>query len=270
MKMTKILAMAAVAGATLMAAAEKPTVEIVSSKMRANDPTVMEVAYCVHAATNRVDVRALGFKDGTRSFANVVRVETLLDGSVFGDNVAANTTNSFAWKVSSDWKVDLANVAIEVLAKNAGEGLVPLEWATIPANGKNVEMTVSKNTLTRDQILDALYWLYADKDETMTLTNGTLSDDYGTLVSVSTSYYTSQYDSVYSDAARHIYEKMGYRYLNDFNVWLSYARTARREAMTATYGYAVKCEIPKIEKGNGLYMVIDLAGRVPVASAIFA
>ena len=58
MNTTKILAMAAVAGTTALTAAEKPTVEIVSSKMRASDPTVMEVGYCVHAATNRVDVRA--------------------------------------------------------------------------------------------------------------------------------------------------------------------------------------------------------------------
>ena len=254
MKMTKILAMAAVAGATALTAAEKPTVEIVSSKMRANDPTVMEVEYCVHAATNRVDVRALGFKDGTRSFANVVRVETLLDGSVFGDDVPANTTNSFAWKVSSDWKVDLANVAIEVLAKNAGDGIVPLEFATIPENGNNVEMTVSKNTLTKDHVFDALLWLYADKDETMTLTNGTLSDDYGTLA--------SRASLSNANAARHIYEKMEYRYLNDCHLWLSYARAARREKMMATYGYAVKCDIPKVEMGNGLYMVIDLEGTI--------
>ena len=243
----------------------KPLVEVISSEMRKNDPTVMDVKYYVVSASDKVDVRVLGFKDGTRSFANVIRAETFESGSAVGDNIAANTTNSFAWKVSSDWKVDLANVAIEVLAKNAGEGIVPLEWVTIPANGNNVEMTVSKNELSSDQVFSALLWLYADKDETMTLEDGVLNDSYGNLASGDLIVkYSYTWSTDYKDfdcrlnAARHIYAKMGYLYLNDYNLWLSYARSARREAMTAEYGYAVKCEIPKVEKGTGLYMVVSL------------
>ena len=250
-----------------------PIVEVISSEMRKNDPTVMDVKYYVLSASEKVDVRVLGFKDGTRSFANVVRVETLLDGSVFGDNVAANTTNSFAWKVSSDWKVDLANVAIEVLAKNAGEGLVPLEWATIPANGKNVEMTVSKNTLTKDQVFDALLWLYASKDETLSLKSGVLMDSYGIVAVGKTTcelgldnwkdeilaidlaesgvisyddyekvsrWNENESDGLGLNAARHIFQKMGFENLNDSSDLLTYVRSARREAMSSPYGYALK------------------------------
>ena len=277
MKMTKILAMAAVAGATLMAAAEKPTVEIVSSKMRANDPTVMEVAYCVHAATNRVDVRALGFKDGTRSFANVVRVETLLDGSVFGDDVAANTTNSFAWKVGSDWKVDLGNIAIEVLAKNAGDGLIPLDLVKIPANGEFGEVTVSTNIVTDAEYLDALYWLYADNDKDLSLKDGWLRDANDTILVKGTELQSLDVGYL----PEFFFSKDGFETIGTNCKWphalLSAISRVRRAEMpygnisvydksTRTrksayhHRYLIKGFTAPSTKtmGNGLYMVIDL------------
>ena len=279
MKMTKILAMAAVAGATALTAAEKPTVEIVSSKMRANDPTVMEVEYCVHAATNRVDVRALGFKDGTRSFANVVRVETILDGSVFGDDVPANTTNSFAWKVGSDWKVDLGNIAIEVLAKNAGDGLIPLDLVKIPANGEFGEVTVSTNIVTDAEYLDALYWLYADNDKDLSLKDGWLRDANDTILVKGTALQGDGY------AAEFVLGKMGYDAMGTNCKWphalvaavsrirrtdMPYGSSCRYKVYSSQYSYswvyatnhryAIKGFTAPSTKtmGNGLYMVIDL------------
>ena len=104
-----------------------PRTEVISAQMRDSDPTVMDVKYRVSSSSDKVNVRVLAFEDGVRSFANVVRPTTFLEGSVIGDNVPANTVNSFAWKVSADWKVDLAKVSVEVLAQDVGAGLVPLD-----------------------------------------------------------------------------------------------------------------------------------------------
>ena len=285
MAMTKFLTLAVVACAAALAAAEKPTVEIVSSKIRANDPKVMDVEYCVHAESDSVDVRAiayattnssdvgaLDFQSGMRSFANVVSVKTFESGKKLETKapVTANTTNSFAWKVGTDWGVDLGIVTVEILAKNADEALVPLELVTIPADGTNVEMTVSRNALTRDQVFDALLWCYADGDSTLTLENGTLSSDvYGPLasggeVTTSASFKNSQPE--YScNATRYLYEKMGYQYLNDSYTMLQHAREALGEPMVAEYGYALECNTPKTDVDKEPYMIVDLTGTASVS-----
>jgi hypothetical protein len=231
------------------------SVKIISSAMRENDPTIMDVTYYVTSDSEKVDTRALAFQDGVRSFVNVVRPETFLEGSVIGDGVPANTENKFSWRVSADWKIDLAKVSIEVLAKPAGTGVVPLHWVTIPKTEDSVEVTISTTDLTDKQALDALYWLYADKDETLTLKNGVLSDKNGTLVS------GRELSNCRGNVGRHIYEKMGYDYLTfDAPYVASYASIVRRTTMASNYGYVCsKVDATAEQKmGNGLYMVVSL------------
>ena len=262
-KQLMALAAALLAGAATMsplaltaASSAKPRVELISSQMRETDPTVMDVKYRVWSSVDTVNVRALAFQDGVRSFANVVRPAKFLDGSQVGDGVPANAVNSFAWQVSADWDVDLAKVAVEVLAQDVDAGLVPLDLVTIPATATTSEMTVSTNQLSDGESLDALMWLYADGDETLTLTNGVLSDENGTLVNGATFY--NNYYNCRLNVGRHIYNAMGYQLLNDVYMFVNYARNVRRVSMTSSYGYAGKWAVRSVEKGNGLYMVVDL------------
>lgn len=236
----------------------KPSVEILSSKMRESDPTVMDVSYKVTSANDKVNVRALAFQDGVRSFANVIRPETYLDGSVVGDNVPANKVNTFAWRVSTDWDVDLAKVAIEVLAKDIDEGIVPLDFVTIPATGNSVGgLTCSVNQISDDDAFDALMWLYADGDKTLTLSNGALIEESsGWLVSGTS--IEKRFEGQYLDIGRVIYRAMGYQFLCDIPSCLSFAREARRTNMDSPYGYAKRRSV--VEKGDGLYLVVDLSG----------
>ena len=97
-------------------------VEIESAQMRASDPTVMDVQYRVYSSSDTVNVRALAFEDGERSFWKVVRATTFVkdpDGNEtacnIGDGITANVPHKLAWKVSADWKTDLAKVKFEVL-----------------------------------------------------------------------------------------------------------------------------------------------------------
>ena len=240
--------------------ADKPYAEIISAQMRETDPTVMDVKYRVYLGADKVNVRALAFEDGVRSFANVVRPTTFLEGSVIGDNVPANTVNSFAWKVSADWKIDLAQVSVEVLAQDVGAGLVPLDLVTIPAHGNYGDVTCSTNIVSDAQYLDALYWLYADGDADLSLKDGWLRDAAGRILVKGTALQNNGY------AAEFVYGKMGYDAMGTnckrpHTVVAALSRVRRVEMpYSGNHRYAVKgfTEPPAQTMGNGLYMVIDL------------
>lgn len=238
----------------------KPKVEILSTQMRATDPTVMDVSYKVTSANDKVNVRVLAFENGVRNFANVVRPTTFLEGSVIGDNVPANTVNSFAWKVSADWKVDLAKVAVEVLAKEVDEGLVPLDLVTIPAHGNYDAVTCSTNVISDAEYRDALYWLYADGDADLSLKDGWLRDAQGRILIKGDVLQKDGY------AAEFVYSRMGYDAMGTNCQWphpvVSTLERIRRVAMpyANNHRYAVKGLTAPVAQtmGSGLYMVIDL------------
>lgn len=241
---------------------DKPYPVVLSAQMRASDPTVMDVQYRVYSMADKVNVRALAFEDGERSFANAVRPSTFLEGSVIGDNVPANTVNSFAWKVSADWKVDLAQVAVEVLAKEVDEGLVPLDLVTIPAHGNYGAVSCSTNLVSDAQYRDALYWLYANGDVDLTLKDGWLRDAQGRILVKGDALQNDGY------AAEFVYSRMGYDAMGANCKWphavVGTLERVRRVSMpyANNHRYAVKGWTPSAAQtmGNGLYMVIDLNG----------
>lgn len=158
--------------------------EILSTTVRASDPTVLDVKFSVNSTNDYVKVRVLAFEDGERNWTKVIRPKTFVDGteSCLGDHVAARTEHTLSWRVTEDWQIDLAKVKIEILTMDQNMALLPLSFITIPANGSNKAMIVAWNATTDEQIQNALYWLYASNDPGLTLTNGTLAN--GTLAYV--------------------------------------------------------------------------------------
>lgn len=206
-----------------------PSVKVISATVRENDPTIMDIVYKVTSTKPTVKVRAIAFEDGIRSFANIARVETLVDGTAanVGDNVAANVEHTISWNVAADLKTDLANIVVEVLAIE--DGILPLELTTIPANGTNKAMELSWNLLTERQIIDALFWLYADKDPGLTLTGGVLKNGNTTLVSGGYLYqtYSGWPDYTYNYyAPAYVFSKMGFSTLTSDT--LAYANSMTR------------------------------------------
>lgn len=209
----------------------KPEVEYVSVAVRESDPTILDVTYRVKSAKPVVKVRALAFKDGVRSFANVVRPETFIEGTDVnvGDAISANAEHRLTWRVSSDWQIDLAKVKFEVLAVE--EDLLPLELVTIPANGTNRAMEISWNAITEAQVFDALLWLYADKTAGLTLENGVLKNGSVQIASGSTPttstymYVNGKYGYTYP-AQEFVFSKMGFSLLSDDT--LTYANAMTR------------------------------------------
>ncbi|MBR6586329.1 MAG: leucine-rich repeat protein [Kiritimatiellae bacterium] len=176
--------------------------KVISNAMRPSDPTIMDIKYKVTSTKDKVNVRMLAFEDGNRSFAKVLRPETFLDGTEanVGDGVAANVEHTVSWQVSKDWDVDLAKVSIEVYVQE--DNLLPLSLTTIPAMGERASVTFSRNVPNEEKVMNALYWLYADKAADLTLANGVLKCGNTQLVNGSSLSA--------ANAVSYIYSKMGY------------------------------------------------------------
>ena len=154
-------------------------VSIVSSQVRENDPTVLDVVYRVTSDKPTVNVRALAFEDGERSFFKVVRPETFIDGTAanIGDKIAANTDHKLSWKVSSDWATDLAKCKFEVLVSD--QGTLPLDWVTIPTVNDYPQYSYTYNTQNEANIMNAMFWYYADAQADLTIEDGYLKTTDG-------------------------------------------------------------------------------------------
>ena len=189
--------------------------KVVSNAMRASDPTIMDIKYKVTSTKDKVNVRILAYKDGVRSFANALPLATFADGTEanIGDGVAANVEHTVSWQVSKDWDADLAKLSVEVFVME--DNLLPLQLTTIPAMGDKAAVTFSRNEQSSEKVMNALYWLYADKTSDLTLENGVLKSGGKQLVN-GTTLYTE-------NALSYIYSKMGYgllsgdtlKYVND-------------------------------------------------------
>jgi Regulator of chromosome condensation (RCC1) repeat len=153
-----------------------PTVVIQSATMRPGT-TLMDVVYQVNDPDDAtVKTRALAFVDGVRSFANVIKPVTFVEGTAakLGDAIAVNVDHTLTWDVATDWNVALGQVKFEVLAMD-GRGLLPIDWISIPAAAGKPALTISSNSPTNVEVADALFWQYASGDSGLTLTSGSLS-----------------------------------------------------------------------------------------------
>lgn len=187
-------------------------VDILSSSVRENDPTILDVVYKVTSKKQTVKVRVLAFEDGERSFAKAVRPETFVPDTngiatvnSVGDNVTPNMEHTISWRVSSDWQTKLAKVRFEVLS--CEDELLPLEFMTIPASDQYGKMKISCNEIMGGQLIDSLYWLYAEKDSDLTLSAGMLKAN-GTAVAQDAGFDN---DTQREAAASFIFGKMGYQ-----------------------------------------------------------
>jgi hypothetical protein len=165
----------ALAGLPGLWANTAPTVVIQSATMRPGT-TLMDIVFRVNDPDDAtVKTRALAFKDGVRSFANVIKPTAFVEGtgSKIGDAIPANANHTITWDVAMDWDVQLGQVKFEVLAMD-GRGLLPLEWITIPSTEINNQFTISKNTPSNNDLLNAILWDYASGNNQVALSNNNL------------------------------------------------------------------------------------------------
>lgn len=248
--------------AALSAARADTTPQILSSQVRANDPTVLDVVYRVTSDKPTVNVRALAFEDGERSFWKVVRPETFIDGTAanIGDAIAANVEHTLSWKVSADWATDLAKVKFEILTSEQGQ--LPLDLITIPATAKTPEIEVSYNNQTSTDVFNALLWYYADHANDLTITDGYLYCGNDLL-----SNHTAPANMIVT--VNYIFGKMGWEGLS--GPILDFARSSTRKNSLAfntskQQGYKRSALSGNLYIGENAYCVIDVSGGPNAAS----
>jgi len=72
-----------------------------------------------------------------------------------GDAIAVNVEHKLAWKVSADWKVDLAKCKFEIFVSEQGQ--LPMDLITIPATKKNCSFVVSYGQQTSANVFNAKF-----------------------------------------------------------------------------------------------------------------
>ena len=276
MNIKKIIMAGLVAVATVAFAREKP--RIVSSKMRKSDKTIMDIVYIVESTKPTANVRALAFQDGERSFWKVVKPKTFVNdengnptaGNI-GDGVPANQQLNLAWKVPSDWDIDIAKVKFEILTSEAAQ--LPMKTMTIPATEKNPAMTIAVNSQTDADIFNALLWHWANGVTDLLNPDGYLSLDHP---------YPNQVDTTNvrlvdrktianrPEALRYIYAKMGWEPLEGGNL-MDYVRKSTRKDLwfnsgTQTCAIKTSTKPANLYIGEKAYCVIDVSGGKDAAS----
>ena len=264
MKKVLMTALAALAAGGVWAV---NTPQIISSQVRVSDPTILDVVYKVTSDKPTVNVRALAFEDGERSFLKVVRPETFVKdpsgketAQNIGDGIPANVNHALSWKVSADWATDLAKVKFEILCSDQGK--LPLDLITVPSANGNPAITVSYNSQSSVNVFNALMWYYANGESDIRIDDGYLYLTSGAQLSGRTS------PSDICASIQYIFGKMGYDALT--GVVLDYAASATRKqlAFNTKVQNAVKKDTltGDVYIGENAYCVIDVSKGTTAAS----
>jgi hypothetical protein len=153
--------------------AQVPLPSVVSSRQRPGT-TIVDVEYeVVDPDSPTVHVGALAFVDGAENFRNLLRVTTLEEGTRtnLGANVPTGQRRRIAWNAGADWPADYGNVQVEILA-NDGRGLVDFHFLSLPGQGADPTLVISRSPVTTNDLLSCWYWLVATNDPAIALSDG--------------------------------------------------------------------------------------------------
>ena len=126
----------------------------------------------------KVCVQAVAFKDGVRSFDNIVPIKSG-ESVPSGGWITTTGPHSFVWNVSKDWDIKIGKISVEILVKE--NELLPQELITFPVlaeDGKTKtgkEMTVSNNSVPDEVLFNALLWCYVKGDDALKVQNGVVT-----------------------------------------------------------------------------------------------
>jgi hypothetical protein len=137
-----------------------------------------------------------------------------------GDSIVANVEHKLSWKVSSDWKTDLAKVKFEILTSDMAQ--LPLKVQKIPAVGKYPALTVAYNEQSDADIFNALLWWYADGDAALVNKDGCIN-----VKGIEWINRTNVNRAARMNILTWLYKKMGWEPLIGGNL-LNYVRHATR------------------------------------------
>ena len=180
---------------------------------------VMDIDYMVQDAdSDTVQVAMLAFKDGLNRLDKTIPMRTFLEGTAanVGDGVAANTTNHVVWDITADVTNEYVNLRIAVMAHDGDRGLWDVEFITLPAEGEDPELTISRRGYYSRELVPIWQWLLARSDEGVEL----------------------RADGLYATEGTYAGQRLGYDE-NSWNENLVYMTEAGQNFLAARLGYRV-------------------------------
>jgi len=151
-----------------------PPMPVVYQARQRVGTTIMDVDFAVRDVDSpNATVAALAFVDGGNTLADVLRMNTFVDGTESNINcqLPANEKKRLSWNVAADWNTDLGQMQVEILAKDR-PGVVDVHYITIPSNGPDPELTISRSPIIDSDVLPYWYWLVATNDPAIILSSG--------------------------------------------------------------------------------------------------
>lgn len=156
--------------------------------------TFVDVDYrIVSSSISNVTVAALALADGVISLSKVILMKTFAEGTStnLGPGLPANQSLHLTWNAGADWSTNFGNLKICLLA-NDGRAMLDHLLLSIPANGTNAALTISRDPVTEAELLNCWLWLLANGDPALTLTNGQVKSNATVLASGTTTTATGR------------------------------------------------------------------------------
>ncbi len=135
---------------------------------------LLDIDYKVtDADSSTVSTAALAFLNGNNTLSDVIPMKTFVEGTSanIGANQTAGVEKRITWDMAADWSVDFAQIEVEVLAKDDRNPL-GIHWITVPAEGDQPALEVSRAPLTDAQLLSVWYWFVANGESGLNFSNG--------------------------------------------------------------------------------------------------
>ncbi len=152
---------------------QMPLPKVISCAQRPGS-TYLDVDYVINDADDsEVYTAALAFVDGNNDLSSILRLSTLVEGTAtnLGGGMATGQKHRFTWNAAADWNMDFGSVEVEILAQDGGN-LMGLHYITIPSNGPNSELVISREPITQSDMLSLWYWLIATNDAAIQVVSG--------------------------------------------------------------------------------------------------
>ncbi len=152
---------------------------VVLAVAQRNGTSWLDVNYKVADADNAtVTTAALAFLNGGNTLSSVVPMSTFMEGTGanIGPGQTSNTTHRITWNMAADWSVNFAQIQVEILA-NDGRSPLGIHWITVPTDGVNPPIQISRKPVTDDDLLSLWFWYIATQKPGIAFSGGNV---YGT------------------------------------------------------------------------------------------
>jgi len=136
--------------------------------------TYLDVDYKVTDADSAtVTTAAAAFINGGNTLASIVPMKTFVEGTAanIGTNVPTGVTKRITWDMAADWSADFAQIQAEVMTKDSRNPL-GIHWITLPEEGGNPAIQVSKAPVSDEQLRSLWFWFLATGHPDFTKANG--------------------------------------------------------------------------------------------------